>query len=86
MDPAQQAELLHTALRQLGVERPVVAGHSWGTLVALALAERHQADVAGLVLLSGYYFWTLRPDALIVAAPIEMWPTRNRAPVSTQIN
>ena len=68
MDPAQQAELLHTALRQLGVERPVVAGHSWGTLVALALAERHQADVAGLVLLSGYYFWTLRPDALIVAA------------------
>ena len=63
---AQQAELLHTALRQLGVERPVVAGHSWGTLVALALAERHQADVAGLVLLSGYYFWTLRPDALMV--------------------
>jgi pimeloyl-ACP methyl ester carboxylesterase len=65
---AQQAELLHKALRQLGVERPVVVGHSWGTIVALALAERHQADVAGLVLLSGYYFWTLRPDALLVAA------------------
>ena len=65
---AQQAELLHKALRQLGVERPVVVGHSWGTIVALALAERHQADVAGLVLLSGYYFWTLRPDALLVMA------------------
>jgi pimeloyl-ACP methyl ester carboxylesterase len=64
----QQAELLHKALRQLGVERPVVVGHSWGTIVALALAVRHQADVAGLVLLSGYYFWTLRPDALMVAA------------------
>src|SRR3954469_8123257 len=64
----QQAELLHKALRQLGIERPVVVGHSWGTIVALALAERHQADVAGLVLLSGYYFWTLRPDALLVAA------------------
>jgi pimeloyl-ACP methyl ester carboxylesterase len=63
---AQQAELLHKALTQLGIERPVVVGHSWGTLVALALAERHQADVAGLVLLSGYYFWTLRPDALVV--------------------
>jgi pimeloyl-ACP methyl ester carboxylesterase len=65
---AQQAELLHKALHQLGVERPVVVGHSWGTLVALALAVRHQADTAGLVLLSGYYFWTLRPDVLLVAA------------------
>jgi pimeloyl-ACP methyl ester carboxylesterase len=65
---SQQAELLYKALRQLGVERPIVVGHSWGTIVALALAERHQADVAGLVLLSGYYFWTLRPDALLVFA------------------
>ncbi len=63
---AQQAELLHKAMRQLGVERPVVVGHSWGTIVALAMAERHQAELAGLVLVSGYYFWTLRPDALLV--------------------
>jgi len=65
---AQQAELLHKALRQLGIERPVVVGHSWGAIVALALAEHHQAEVAGLVLLSGYYFWTLRPDTLLVIA------------------
>jgi pimeloyl-ACP methyl ester carboxylesterase len=65
---AQQAELLHKALQQLGVERPVVVGHSWGTMVALAMAEQHQPDVAGLVLLSGYYVWTLRPDVLLVAA------------------
>jgi pimeloyl-ACP methyl ester carboxylesterase len=64
---AEQAELLHKALLQLGVERPVVVGHSWGTLVALALAVRHQADIAGLVLLSGYYFWTVRPDVVLVA-------------------
>jgi pimeloyl-ACP methyl ester carboxylesterase len=63
---AQQAELLHKALQQLGVERPVVVGHSWGALVALAFAVRHQADTAGLVLLSGYYFWTLRPDIFLV--------------------
>src|ERR1700712_744864 len=62
----QQAELLHKALQQLGVERPVVVGHSWGTLVALALVARHQADIAGLVLISGYYFWTMRPDVLLV--------------------
>ena len=65
---AQQAELFRKALHQLGVERPVVVGHSWGTIVALALAERHQAELAGLVLLSGYYFWTLRPDVLPVMA------------------
>jgi pimeloyl-ACP methyl ester carboxylesterase len=45
----------------------VVVGHSWGTLVALALAIRHPADTAGLVLLSGYYFPTFRLDALMVA-------------------
>lgn len=63
----EQAELLHKALRQLGVVRPVVVGHSWGTLVALALAEAHPDDTAALVLLSGYYFWTFRPDVLLVA-------------------
>jgi pimeloyl-ACP methyl ester carboxylesterase len=64
----EQAELLHKAMAaQLGVQRPVVVGHSWGTLVALALAIRHPADTAGLVLLSGYYFPTFRLDALMVA-------------------
>ena len=29
MDPAQQAELLTWPCATLGVERPVVAGHSW---------------------------------------------------------
>ncbi len=47
--------------------RPAVVGHSWGTLVALALAKRHTASVAGLVLVSGYYFPTPRVDALLVA-------------------
>ncbi|MBL6082209.1 alpha/beta hydrolase [Belnapia sp. T18] len=62
----QQADLLHKALKQLGVERPVVAGHSWGAIVALSLAACHPTDTAGLVLLSGYYFWTVRPDVLLV--------------------
>lgn len=63
----QQAELLHKALASLQVQRPVIVGHSWGTLVALALALSHPADTAGLVLLSGYYFPTLRLDASLVA-------------------
>jgi pimeloyl-ACP methyl ester carboxylesterase len=63
----EQAELLHKALMQLEVQRPVVVGHSWGTLVALAMAIRYPANTAGLVLLSGYYFPTLRLDSLLVA-------------------
>jgi pimeloyl-ACP methyl ester carboxylesterase len=70
---AKQADLIHTALLRLGIERPVVAGHSWGAIVALAMALRHPEDVAGLVALSGYYFWTLRPDVIpagISALPV----------------
>jgi len=62
-----QADLLLRALARLGVERPVVVGHSWGTLVALALALGHPGAARGLVLVSGYYHPTLRADALLVA-------------------
>ncbi|MBD0270935.1 MAG: alpha/beta hydrolase [Acetobacteraceae bacterium] len=64
---AEQADLIHAALARLDVGPAVVVGHSWGTLVALALAERHPRGVAGLVLLSGYYFPVPRLDALLVA-------------------
>ena len=65
--PTAQAEVLHAALGLLGVERPVVVGHSMGTLVALAMALDHPADVRGLVLLGGYYYPTVRVDALLTA-------------------
>ena len=51
------------------MRRPVVVGHSWGTLVALALALSDQTNTAGLVLLSGYYFPSVRAD--VALAP---WP------------
>ncbi|MGI8739037.1 MAG: alpha/beta fold hydrolase [Gammaproteobacteria bacterium] len=37
-DPKAQADLLHSALQRLHVERPIVVGHSWGTLVAVSMA------------------------------------------------
>jgi pimeloyl-ACP methyl ester carboxylesterase len=59
-----QAALFAAAARQIGVERPVVVGHSWGTLAALAWALNAPGTVEALVLLSGYYYPTLRPDAM----------------------
>lgn len=67
--PTAQAALLHKALQQLGVERPVVVGHSWGTLVAIAMALDFPADVGSLVLMSGYYYPTARLDVAVAATP-----------------
>lgn len=64
--PEAQAELLHGALDQLGIESAVVVAHSWGTLVALALALARPQQVHRLVLLSGYYFPTPRLDVLMM--------------------
>jgi pimeloyl-ACP methyl ester carboxylesterase len=65
--PSAQGRLFHAALAQLGVGRPVVVGHSMGTLVALAMALDRPAEVRSLVLLGGYYYPSLRVDALLTA-------------------
>jgi pimeloyl-ACP methyl ester carboxylesterase len=67
--PQAQAELLHHALHRLGVERPIVVGHSWGTLVAIALALQSPDYVKSLVLLSGYYYPTARMDVALMSPP-----------------
>lgn len=67
--PSQQADLLHHALQMLSVERPILAAHSLGTQVALQMALKYPASVHSLVLMSGYYFPTLRLDALPMSVP-----------------
>jgi pimeloyl-ACP methyl ester carboxylesterase len=62
--PAQQAGLLQHAFLQMGIARPIVLGHSWGAFVALELALRYPDSIAGVVLASGYYYPTLRLDAI----------------------
>lgn len=71
--PEAQARLLHKALAELGVRRPIVAGHSMGTQVAIALALLFPHDVRSLALLSGYYYPSVRADAAMlspVALPV----------------
>jgi pimeloyl-ACP methyl ester carboxylesterase len=64
-----QAALLSRALDRLDVKRVIVVGHSWGTLVALAMGLRDRPRVAGLVLLAGYYFPTARSDVVLMSWP-----------------
>ena len=47
----------------------MVLGHSWGTLVAVALALRYPRNVKALILASGYYYPTARADVLLLSAP-----------------
>lgn len=67
--PAAQARLIAAALRKLDVGPAVVVGHSWGTLVALAMALDTPEAVRGLVLLSGYFYGTARPDVWPLSTP-----------------
>ncbi len=52
-DPAVQARVLQKAMAGIGVERPVVVGHSWGGAVAMAWALDFPRETAGVVPVSG---------------------------------
>jgi pimeloyl-ACP methyl ester carboxylesterase len=67
--PDAQAELIKQALKRLNVSSTVVLGHSWGASVAVALALKNPDLVRGLVLASGYYYPTARPDVIAMGAP-----------------
>jgi pimeloyl-ACP methyl ester carboxylesterase len=64
-----QARLLHEALLQLGAERSIVLGHSWGAMVAVALALDFPESVRSLVLESGYFYPTARPELPFASQP-----------------
>jgi pimeloyl-ACP methyl ester carboxylesterase len=60
--PEAQAKLFSSVFRKLGLDAPIVLGHSWGTLVAIALGLNHPEQVSRLVLLSGYFYPTPRAE------------------------
>ena len=54
---AQFADALAAFIDALSLERPHVVGHSFGTMIALSLFQRHPAVPASLVLIGGYAGW-----------------------------
>lgn len=52
--PQAQAAVLRTAAAQLGLERPILIGHSYGAAVSLAWALDAPGEVAAVITLGGY--------------------------------
>lgn len=63
--PEEQATLLRDALRALGVDRPVLYGHSFGAPVVVTFALMYPEETRGVVAASGYYYPTRRIDSLL---------------------
>lgn len=51
-NPREQAAFLVRFMETLGIERPLVVGHSLGGAIALAMAVDHADSIAGIVLIS----------------------------------
>jgi pimeloyl-ACP methyl ester carboxylesterase len=63
--PEEQATLLRAALQALGVDRPVLYGHSFGAPVVVTFALMYPEETRGVVAASGYYYPTRRLDSLL---------------------
>ena len=69
----QFADALAAFVAALGLERPHVIGHSFGTMVALSLFRHHPAVPASLVLVGGYAGWAGSLPADEVARRLKMF-------------
>src|SRR6266436_7191151 len=64
-----QARLLHSALKQLHVERPIVVGHSWGGALALVYAINYPKEVAGVVLVAPAVYESHDGGSILTSLP-----------------
>lgn len=76
-DPAVQARTLFLASRKIGVEDPIIVGHSWGGALALSWALQFPDETKGVIPISGVtlpykgsarFFTALGLDGVIVGA------------------
>lgn len=80
MNPAQLAALLLDACATLGVDKPVIVGHSWaGSVVMASLVEMPQRVSGGILLAgvaghwAGSVGWTYDVGSLPVIGPLFTW-------------
>ncbi len=52
-NPAVQAGHIRAGLKELGIDRPLLVGHSWSGSVVLAYALAYPDEIAGVVVLGG---------------------------------
>jgi pimeloyl-ACP methyl ester carboxylesterase len=64
-----QARLLHDALKQLHIERPIVVGHSWGGALALVYAITYSKEVGGVVLVAPAVYESQDGVSLLTSLP-----------------
>jgi pimeloyl-ACP methyl ester carboxylesterase len=74
---SEQARLIVRFMEKLGIERPLLVGHSLGGTIALAIAIEHPDKIAGLALLSPYtrYLKKVQPAfaQLDIRQPLRRW-------------
>lgn len=63
--PWAQARVLRDAARALGIERPILVGHSYGAAVALAWAMAYPGEALGVVAISPISYPTARMEAML---------------------
>lgn len=61
-----QAALLRKASLAMGLERPVLVGHSFGGSIAMAWAAGHPDEIAGVVALSALIYPEMRLEQLLM--------------------
>ena len=69
----EYAEALAGFIQALGIERPHVVGHSFGSMLALSLFERHREVPASLILIGAYAGWAGTLPADEVARRLQMF-------------
>ena len=65
--PEHQADLLAELLERLDAAPAIVVGHSFGALVAAAMAVRRPDLLKGAALIGGFYYPVPRADVVMVA-------------------
>ena len=73
------ATLLRGTIRGLGLDRPVLMGHSWGGGVVTTLAGLHPHEARGLVLVDSGHLDYAELESARTAAPPPQWEWESRA-------